>query len=80
MSSKAQGKESVSLLDFATAKRRANCKVCKLPEEIKAQIALARDKKIPRPVVVEWLNNEMKLPITNADLDLHRNGQHERRQ
>ncbi len=66
-----------SLVDFARAKRRSGCKVCKLPPPIADELKAARDRKVPRAVQLEWLNTEHGLKITGMDLDMHRNGRHD---
>jgi hypothetical protein len=61
------------------AKRRAGCKVCQLPDELRAQIAIARDKKIERRLVREWLVTDHHVEISDADFAAHSNGHHEER-
>ena len=69
-------KETLSLADFMRAKRRAECPVCQLPEEVTEQLAEAGRKKISRRDQIEWLNNELGIDISSADLDKHYSGRH----
>lgn len=74
-------KRARSLLEFATEKRRAErrekCAVCRLPDEIRAQLRQAREKGIERRVVIEWLRAEHERPITDLELTQHYAGHHE---
>lgn len=68
-----------SLVDFMKAKRRDLCAVCRLPDDIRAELRTVRQKKISRTDVLAWLNDECKAKIAVADLDGHRNGHHDDR-
>lgn len=62
---------------FYRDQRRANCAVCRLPIEVRADLKTAREKKIPRTVVLEWLNTEHKAKITGEQIQAHTNGHHD---
>jgi hypothetical protein len=66
-----------SLVAFMKDKRRAECPVCKLSEEIRTQLASASEKGIKRKDVLEWLRNAVGVAITNQELTTHRNGGHD---
>jgi hypothetical protein len=66
-----------SLTDYVKAKRREGCPVCALGTTIIAQMKEASNKKIGRPVVVEWLSDEFGVTVTRADMDSHYNGRHD---
>jgi len=68
-----------SLTSFAFHQRIKDCPVCALPEEIIEQLCIARKKKIPRTVVVEWLRDVMQFKIGPSDLEVHYNGRHDQR-
>lgn len=74
---KQRPKKPQTLAEFVMAKKRAGCKVCQLPIDVVAQVKSARDKRIPRPVVLEWLAREHGIKLSPADLDTHINGRHE---
>ena len=76
---KAEPKAGRTLVDFVKAQRRSTCAVCQLSDDVRAQMRRAREKKISRPVVVEWLNKEVKAKVTSADIDVHVNGRHDDR-
>jgi hypothetical protein len=66
-----------TLEDFVRAKRRSNCVVCKLSPEVLAQIKTARDKRIARDIVVEWLEKDHRVKISPDELTSHVNARHE---
>lgn len=66
-----------SLVEFVRAKRRVGCKLCALPEVIRAELAAARTKKIPRTLQLEWIKAEHRIVLTIADFDSHFSGKHE---
>lgn len=59
------------------AKRREACKVCALPEDVRAQIRAARDKKIERRVVREWLAADHGVQIGDGEFATHTNAHHD---
>ena len=68
----------LSLADFVAAKKRADCPVCALPEDIRLQLREAGSKKkIRRPEMIEWLREAHKVPISDAELTAHYSGRHE---
>lgn len=71
------GVKGLSLVEYARELRRADCKVCKLPAEVLAQIRGAREKRIARPVILRWLEDEQGQKITVQDLEAHTNGRHD---
>lgn len=72
----AKPKEPKSLVDFVKAKKRADCPVCALPEEIRAQLHAASEKKIYRADQLAWLKEECGHPISGEDLNRHYSGRH----
>jgi len=68
---------TLNLVDFMREKRRKACPVCKLPVEIRAQLATASDRGIKRKDVLEWLHTVVGVDITNDELTAHRNGGHD---
>jgi hypothetical protein len=68
-----------SLLQFMRDKRKLTCKLCQLPETVRAELSEAREKKVPRALQLEWLVQEHGLKITGTELDIHRNGRHDER-
>ena len=67
-----------SLLDYALDKKRAACKFCSLPADVRAQLIEARNHKIRVPEQVEWLASEHGITMTRADFEAHHSGRHER--
>ena len=70
----------LGLMDFMRAKRRQSCPVCKLPADVREQLATASDKGIKRKDVLEWLRTIVGAPITDAELTAHRTGRHDDQQ
>lgn len=69
----------LSLMEFVKERRRAECGICALSDEVRAQIAGASDKKIKRPVVIDWLQKEHDVKVTEDDLARHVNARHDQR-
>lgn len=69
--------ERQSLVEFMKEKRRKACPVCSIPDEVREEMSVARNRKIKRPDVVEWLNTVAGFKVTNADLDAHYSGKHD---
>lgn len=73
-----------SLLEFASEKRKAErrqtCPVCRLPEEVRAELRIARERKIERRLVREWLQTELGVALTDLDFTTHHAGHHEDRE
>lgn len=66
-----------SLDEFLESQKKApDCPVCKLPEDVLQQMAAASAKRVRRPVVLAWLNDEHQAGITDADLNRHYSGRH----
>lgn len=66
-----------SLKQFERDKRKAGCKVCALPEDVRQQLREASEKKIKVNVQLEWLRVEYEAHITLTELQTHRSGKHE---
>lgn len=77
----AEGKRSLAdyQRDKTMAERRSTCLVCQLPDSVRGELRTARSAKIPRLVMLEWLNEELGYEITNSQLDVHGNGKHDLR-
>jgi len=65
-----------SLVDFMQDRRRAECPVCHLAEDIRDQLRRATDRKVKRADQLEWLITVVGATVTNADLDAHYSGRH----
>lgn len=68
-----------SLTEFLLAKRREACAVCALPDDIRDQIASAREKRIERRVIREWLDEDCGIKVPDAAFTTHSNGHHDDR-
>ena len=79
MSSQSGGKRpNVRLVDFVKAKRRENCRVCKLPVEMRGQIGRpAGEKKISREQQIEWVALVTGVKLTMDEFNAHVNGRHD---
>lgn len=60
---------------------RAKCPVCKLPHDVREQLATARSGGgyVPRSTMLAWLNKELGYRITEEALDAHTRGRHDSR-
>ena len=70
-------KQGRSLIQYERAKRRAACAVCSLPEELRAQVRAASDKKIKQGVVLEWLREEHHVTLARQDFVSHGAAHHD---
>ena len=68
-----------SLAEYVRDKRRAECPVCSLPDDLRSQMANASDRKIKRSVVLAWLQEEHGHTLTDMDLTSHHSGHHDSR-
>lgn len=79
---KPNGKGTLSLLDFAHNKRaderKKTCAICRLPAEVKAEIKVARARKVERSTVIEWLKT-LKYQVDDLDFQTHNAGLHDQR-
>jgi len=66
-----------SLAEFVRDKRRADCPVCALPLEVRAEVKSASEKKIKRTTVLEWLKLEYDIDVSAVALDKHHSQRHE---
>ena len=71
-------KKVESLLDFAIGERLKDCTVCRLPEAVRSQIAMATKKRIARDTLVAWLK-QTGWDGPEDDLTVHQNGHHDRK-
>ena len=76
---KAPAGEGRTLTDYIKDQRRAACAVCRLPDELRQQMAEGRARKIPRKVMLEWLTKEHDVTIADREMDEHGAGNHDRR-
>lgn len=68
-----------SLLDFVAERRRKDCPVCKLPDDVRVQMSTARAKKISRDDVMAWLSQAIGAnEISDQHVTRHNNGHHDR--
>lgn len=74
---------STSLADYARDKRRAArraaCKVCAVPDEVREQMRGAREKKIDMRTIREWLERVHRIRITDVEYRAHGAGLHDQR-
>jgi len=77
MGKAADGEQVLALVDFMKQKKREACRVCHLPDEVRAQLRSASDKKIRRKDQLEWLREEIHAEITSGELDQHYSGRHD---
>lgn len=71
-------KSNVTLVDFVKAKRRENCRVCKLSVEVRGQIGrTAGEKKISRDQQIEWVALVTGVKLTMEEFNAHINGRHD---
>lgn len=70
-------KPARSLSQFMRDKKKQDCKVCALGAAVVGEIRTASRNKIPRQIVLEWLNDEHNAGIARADLEAHANGRHD---
>lgn len=68
-----------SLIEYVLARRREACAVCALPDDIRAQLQAARDKKIERRVIRAWLQAEHGKDIADSVFTSHSAAHHEER-
>lgn len=69
---------SLSLVDFARAEKRKNCRVCKFPIEVRSQLGrAASEKKISQDQQVKWLELVTGTKITLDELRQHVAGRHD---
>lgn len=76
----AAAKQARSLMEFAIERRRnerrAACAVCRLPDDIRAQLRAARDKKIDIPTRLAWLES-IGHQVSDLDLKTHQSSTHD---
>lgn len=74
-------KSSTSLLEFANAKERAMkreaCVICKLPAQVRAQLAQAGERGITRKMQIAWLQEVHRVKVGTSDLQAHFLGRHD---
>lgn len=78
-----QTTKSVSLAEFANARkvaeRKATCAICKLPDSVRAEVRAARQRKIERQIVNDWLRGQ-GYRVDDLDWQTHNAGLHEQRE
>lgn len=71
-------RQNVTLVDFVKAKRRENCRVCKLSVEVRGQIGRpASAKNISRDQQIEWVALVTGVKLTLEEFNQHVNGRHD---
>lgn len=69
-----------SLSQFTQAKKRENCRVCRLPGKVRNELREARERRShSRHVLLEWLRTDYDAQITTEDLDTHIRQRHDAR-
>lgn len=75
-------KPNVSLAEFAheakVAEWKRTCVVCKLPDDVRAQVRLARERKVKTTIITDWLKTQGH-KIDELDWQTHNAGLHETR-
>lgn len=67
-----------TLAEFEKLKKKENCRVCKLPVEIRGQIGKpASEKRIPQDHQIEWIKLATGTAITVEELKQHVSGRHD---
>ncbi len=67
-----------TLLEFVRLKKKENCRVCKLPVEIRGQIGrTATEKRISQDQQIEWIKLATGILITVEELKQHVSGRHD---
>lgn len=76
----AAARQARSLMEFAIdrrrSERRAACAVCRLPDEVRAQLRAARDKKIDTQTRLAWLES-IGHQVSDLDLKTHGSSAHD---
>ena len=69
---------SLSLVEFARAEKRKNCRVCKAPVEVRGQLGrAASEKNITRSQQLSWFNLITRGDVTMDELNAHLSGRHD---
>ena len=66
-----------SLTQFVRDQKRKGCPVCALPPDVLSEVRSAREKRISRQTVIEWLKVEHGIAIPSAAFDTHVNARHD---
>lgn len=66
-----------NLNEFVKDDKRANCAVCQLPSDVRAQLADARSREIKQTTVLAWLKTEYGVTLTSSDFRRHGVAQHD---
>lgn len=78
MTAKAERKPIPTLVEFIKAKKRENCRVCKLPIQVRSQLGKpASEKKISRDEQIAWVEVATGVKITHEELTQHITGRHD---
>jgi hypothetical protein len=67
------------LLAFSFKKRSAECAVCRLPQEARDELPVAKKKHIDRETVLEFLTQTYGFEGSAEDLTSHANGHHDQK-
>lgn len=70
-------KKDRSLVEFARDIKRSKCKVCQVPDELRTEIVVARNKAIGNETVAKWLKDEKGFDVTADELKSHQSGNHD---
>lgn len=72
-----------SIEDFMRNKRKEDCRVCRLSEDLRLKLSTASKKGWSRENVVEYLNehfaDDMGANVTDDELTTHFSGKHDRK-
>jgi hypothetical protein len=67
------------ILAFSFKKRAEECSVCRLPQEARDQLPIAKKKRIDRDVIIEFLTVKYGFEGNSEDLTSHQNGHHDQK-
>jgi hypothetical protein len=71
-------KQDLTLEQFVKAEKRAKCRVCKFPIEVRSQIGRsASEKKISQDQQIKWIELITGQKITIEELKQHVSGRHD---
>ncbi len=69
-----------SLVEFMRDKRKKDCPVCRIPEELRQEMVAARTKKITRVDILAWLKEDHGIDVTPGQMDTHNSAKHDQKE
>jgi len=71
-------KKGRSLVEFMHDKRRQDCRICALPQDVRQEMLTASKKKYRQADVLEWLKADRDIDISEQEMASHYSGKHDR--